>query len=78
MKNNWFKFAFIFLGALVISMSQLKISPTVVVKALTNDLNVDESSIQLLSSVFSLSGIFLLAIPGGFIMSKIGARKLKF
>lgn len=75
MKNNWFKFAFIFLGALVISMSQLKISPTVVVKALTNDLNVDESSIQLLSSVFSLSGIFL-AIPGGFIMSKIGARKL--
>lgn len=56
-------------------MSQLKISPTVIANTLSKSLNVDQSSIQLLSSVFSISGIFL-ALPGGAIMSKFGAKNL--
>lgn len=75
MYQRWLKFSFIYFGAFVISMSQLKIAPTLVLDALSNSLGVDKGDIQLLSSIFSISGIFL-AIPGGMLMAKIGAKRL--
>ncbi|MEG0284201.1 MAG: MFS transporter [Erysipelotrichales bacterium] len=72
---KWLKFALIYLGAFVISISQFKIAPNVVNDELTASLNASLSSIQLLSSIFAISGVFL-ALPGGLIMSKVGPKKL--
>ncbi|MEG0283773.1 MAG: MFS transporter [Erysipelotrichales bacterium] len=72
---KWFKFALIYFGAFVISISQFKIAPPAINNMLVENLGVASSSIQLLSSIFAISGIFL-AIPGGAIMSKVGPKKL--
>lgn len=57
----------------MISLSQLKVPP--VMNELSESLHVSLSSLSWLMSIFTLSGIFI-AIPGGMIVSKIGAKKL--
>lgn len=71
--NKWFKFIILYVGAVVVGLSQLKITP--VIKPLAEQLQVNITQMSLLTSVFTISGIFI-AIPGGILVSKYGAKKL--
>ncbi|MBV7390725.1 MFS transporter [Enterococcus sp. ALS3] len=71
--NKWMKFFLLYLGGTLIGMSQLKIAP--VINPLSQYLHTSLTQMSLLTSVFTISGIFI-AIPGGALVTKIGAKKL--
>lgn len=72
-KNKWIKFIILYLGATVLSLSQLKIVP--IFNELSNAMNISMSQISLLTSIFTFSALFL-AIPGGGILNKFGVKKV--
>lgn len=71
--NKWFKFFLLYLGGTLIGMSQLKIAP--VIYPLSRYLHTSLTQMSLLTSVFTISGIFI-AIPGGALVTKLGAKLL--
>ncbi|WP_137665834.1 MFS transporter [Enterococcus hulanensis] len=71
--NKWMKFFLLYAGGTLIGMSQLKIAP--VINPLSQYLHTSLTQMSLLTSVFTISGIFI-AIPGGALVTKIGAKKL--
>ncbi|HLQ39959.1 MAG TPA: MFS transporter, partial [Tetragenococcus sp.] len=71
--NKWMKFILLYVGATLIGMSQLKIAP--VINPLADYLGVSLTQMSWLTSIFTISGIFI-AIPGGALVTKIGAKKL--
>lgn len=71
--NKWMKFFMLYAGGTLIGMSQLKIAP--VIRPLSQYLHTSLTQMSLLTSVFTISGIFI-AIPGGALVTKIGAKKL--
>lgn len=71
--NKWIKYFLLYLGGTIIGMSQLKITP--VIKPLSEYLNTSLTQMSLLTSIFTISGIFI-AIPGGMLVTKFGAKKL--
>ena len=71
--NKWLKFTMLYIGAVVVGLSQLKITP--IIKPLAEQLQVNMTQMSLLTSVFTISGIFI-AIPGGILVSRYGAKKL--
>jgi len=73
MKNRWLLFFVLFLAALSVTLSQLKVVP--ILGDLAVGLNVDQGQIAWIMSVFYLAGI-ILAIPGGAILGKMGPKKL--
>lgn len=71
--NKWMKFFLLYAGGILIGMSQLKIAP--IIRPLSQYLHTSLTQMSLLTSVFTISGIFI-AIPGGALVTKIGAKKL--
>lgn len=71
--DKWLKFLILYMGAVVVGLSQLKITP--IIKPLAEQLQVNITQMSLLTSIFTISGIFI-AIPGGILVSKYGAKKL--
>lgn len=71
--NKWSKFSLLYLAGTLIGMSQLKIAP--VVYSLSSYLGVSLTQAALLTSIFTIYGIFI-AIPGGVLVTKFGAKKL--
>jgi predicted MFS family arabinose efflux permease len=72
-RNKWIKFLLLYLGGVVVSLSQLKLVP--IQNELGQELGIPLSLVSWLMSVFTVSGIFL-AIPGGALVSRFGAKKL--
>lgn len=68
-KNKWFKFTILYLGATALALSQIKMTPV------QDNLGINLSSYGYLMSVFTFSALFL-ALPGGTIISKYGAKKI--
>jgi predicted MFS family arabinose efflux permease len=72
-KNKWIKFLILYIGATVLSLSQLKIVP--IFNELSSTMNISMSQTSLLTSIFTFSALFL-AIPGGGILNKFGVKKV--
>lgn len=71
--NRWFNFFILYLGGVLVSISQLKIVP--IQNEIVQGMGFSFTSISWLMSIFTLSGIFL-SIPGGKFIIKIGPKKL--
>ncbi|MBP9483876.1 MAG: MFS transporter [Negativicutes bacterium] len=71
--NKWIKFIILYLGGVVVCLSQLKIVP--VMDELSVFLGVPMSQLSWLMSIFSFAGL-VLAIPGGAFLSRFGGKKL--
>lgn len=71
--NKWLMFAVVYFCAVTVSFAQLKIPP--VMGLVAEGLNISMSQAGWLMSLFTLAGI-ILAIPGGLVMAKVGAKKL--
>lgn len=71
-KNKWINFIILYLGAVVLSLSQLKITP--ISNEIAKELSITATQTSLLMSVFTFSALFL-AIPAGKLISKYGAKK---
>lgn len=71
--NKWFKFITLYLGAVVLSMSQLKITP--IFNEISHHLGISSTQTSLLMSVFTFSALFL-ALPSGGLISKHGVKKV--
>lgn len=69
LKNKWFKFVVLYLGATALSLSMIKLSPIQI------SMGLDVESYGLLTSVFTISAL-ILAIPGGSLIAKYGPRKM--
>lgn len=69
----WFNFFILYLGGVLVSISQLKIVP--IQNEIVQGMGFSFTSISWLMSMFTLSGIFL-SIPGGKFIIKIGPQKL--
>lgn len=69
LKNKWLKFIIVYLGAVALALSQIKISP------IQESMGVPLSEFKLLTSVFTVTALFL-ALPGGSLISKYGAKKI--
>ncbi|MEI5988604.1 hypothetical protein A5881_000091 [Enterococcus termitis] len=72
-RNRWLKFLLLYVGGVVVSLSQLKLVP--IQNELGQDLGVSLSLVSWLMSIFTVSGIFL-AIPGGALVTRFGPKKL--
>lgn len=72
-KNKWIKFFILYLGATVLSLSQLKIVP--IFNEVSQTMNISMTQTSLLTSIFTFSALFL-AIPGGSILNKFGVKKI--
>lgn len=72
-KNKWLNFITLYLGAVILSMSQLKITP--IFNEISSELGVTATQTSLLMSVFTFSALFL-AIPAGKLISKYGVKKI--
>lgn len=72
-KNRNLMFLVLYLSAITISLSQMKIPP--IMGPVSEALNVSISQASWLMSIFTVAGI-VLAIPGAAIMNKVGPKKL--
>lgn len=72
-KQSWGKFFLLYLGGVVISLSQLKIVP--ILSQINDRFQLSLTASAWLMSVFTLAAVFL-ALPGGGIVSKIGPKRL--
>ena len=72
-RSKWVNFLLLYLGGVIISLSQLKIIP--IQNEIVKMMGFSLSSISWLMSIFTLSGIFL-SIPGGRLVTKFGPKKL--
>lgn len=72
-RNRWLKFLLLYLGGVIVSLSQLKLVP--IQNELGQTLGVSLSLVSWLMSIFTVSGIFL-AIPGGTLVTRFGPKKL--
>ncbi|WP_086444436.1 MFS transporter [Candidatus Enterococcus lemimoniae] len=73
LRNRWVKFLLLYLGGVIVSLSQLKLVP--IQNELGADLAISLSMVSWLMSIFTVSGIFL-AIPGGAFVTRFGPKKL--
>lgn len=72
-RNRWFKFILLYIGGVVVSLSQLKLVP--IQNELVQELGISLSLVSWLMSIFTVSGIFL-AVPGGALVTRFGPKKL--
>lgn len=71
--NRWFNFFILYLGGVLVSISQLKIVP--IQNEIVQGMGFSFTSISWLMSIFTLSGIFL-SIPGGKFIIKNRSPKI--
>lgn len=71
--NRWVNFGLLYLGGIVVSLSQLKIVP--IQKEVAHLLEARLSTVSWLMAIFTISGIFL-SVPGGALVTKLGPKKL--
>ncbi|MBO0441292.1 MFS transporter [Candidatus Enterococcus ikei] len=72
-RNRWIKFLLLYVGGVIVSLSQLKLVP--IQNELGQDLGVSLSMVSWLMAIFTVSGTFL-AIPGGALVTQFGPKKL--
>lgn len=72
-KKSWLNFLVLYLGAVVLSMSQLKITP--ISNEVSKVLNITATETSLLVSIFTSSALFL-SLPSGKLISKFGVKKI--
>lgn len=73
--SKWLKFTILYLGAIVLSISQMKISPTDLRESLIMLLNLTPLEVSIYVSIFAFAPVFL-AIPGGKLVKQYGAKKI--
>ena len=73
MKNRGLMFTILFLSAICISLSQLKVVP--ILGDLSATMGISFAETSWLMSVFTIAGI-VLAIPGGALVGKLGPKRL--
>lgn len=73
--SKWLKFSILYLGAMVLSISQMKISPTNLREAMVSLLNLTPVELSIYVSIFAFAPV-ILAIPGGNLVKKFGAKKM--
>lgn len=69
---SWFVLALLYLSAIVAPFSMFKVG--VLAPALIPALGLDVSEVSVLMSLFNIAG-FILAIPGGLLVAKMGAKR---
>lgn len=72
-KKSWEKFLLLYLGGVLISLSQFKIVP--ILSQINHYFHLSLTDSAWLMSAFTVAAVFL-ALPGGDIVSKIGPKKL--
>jgi MFS family permease len=72
-RNAWIVVGALFVAAIAIPVNQYKVPP--VMPVLMEAFRLDLTTANLLMSVFSLSGL-LLAIPAGFIVQRVGPKRM--
>lgn len=76
MKNHkWIKFSILYLGAIVLSVSQMKVSPTNLRDCLVSMFDLTPKELSVYVAVFAVAPV-LLAIPGGNLVKKYGAKRM--
>lgn len=76
MKNSkWIKFTLLYLGAMLLSVSQMKISPTDLRESLVEMLGITPLELSFYVSIFAFAPVFL-AIPGGSLVKRYGAKSI--
>ncbi|WP_101690628.1 MFS transporter [Dysgonomonas massiliensis] len=71
--SKWFKFTLLYLGAIILSISQMKISPTDLRESFISLLNISPLEVSIYVSIFAFAPVFL-AIPGGNLVKRYGAK----
>lgn len=76
MKNSkWLKFSILYLGAIILSVSQMKISPTNLRSEMVSMFNITHFELSLYVAVFAFAPV-ILAIPGGNLVKRFGAKQI--
>lgn len=73
--SKWFKFTLLYLGAIVLSISQMKISPTDLRESFISLLGINPLEVSIYVSIFAFAPVFL-AIPGGNLVKRYGAKNI--
>lgn len=73
--SKWIKFILLYLGAIVLSVSQMKISPTDLRESFISHLNLSSLEVSIYVSIFAFAPVFL-AIPGGNLVKRYGAKSI--
>ena len=73
--SKWFKFSLLYLGAMILSISQMKISPTDLRESFISLLNINPVEVSIYVSIFAFAPVFL-AIPGGSLVKRYGAKQI--
>lgn len=73
--SKWIKFTLLYLGAIVLSVSQMKISPTDLRESFVSLLDISALEVSIYVSIFAFAPVFL-AIPGGNLVKRFGAKKI--
>lgn len=73
--SKWMKFTVLYIGAIVLSISQMKISPTAIREAFISTLGLTPLEVSIYVSVFAFAPVFL-ALPGGSLVKRFGAKKV--
>ncbi|MBK5720923.1 MFS transporter [Dysgonomonas sp. Marseille-P4677] len=71
--SKWIKFTVLYLGAILLSVSQMKISPTNLRESFISMLDISPLEVSIYVSIFAFAPVFL-AIPGGSLVKKYGAK----
>lgn len=71
--SKWFKLALLYLGAIILSVSQMKISPTDLRESFIAELQLSPIEVSIYVSIFAFAPVFL-AIPGGNLVKRFGAK----
>lgn len=73
--SKWIKFIILYLGAIVLSVSQMKISPTDLRESFVSLLQITPLEVSIYVSIFAFAPVFL-AVPGGNLVKRYGAKSI--
>lgn len=74
-ESKWIKFTLLYIGAIVLSVSQMKISPTDLRESFITFLQITPLELSIYVSIFAFAPVFL-AVPGGKLVKKYGAKSI--
>lgn len=73
--SKWIKFIVLYIGAIILSISQMKVSSTELRESFISMLHLTPVEVSIYVSVFAFAPVFL-AIPGGTLVKRFGAKKI--
>lgn len=73
--SKWIKFIVLYIGAIILSISQMKVSSTELRESFISMLHLTPVEVSIYVSVFAFAPVFL-AIPGGTLVKRFGDKKI--